>query len=729
MPKQTKKPKETRKGGKRIPHPKGYIDKGLLYKGQVYPLFSDKQSDKSWIIVNSIKSKNINKKDLDRLKASLKEATSDREREEAYISFYKQKGIGVEVTEKVLQLANNRDTEKFIKGSTDEFQDFNKVVRAKVSIKVNKGDQETAPKVEEVSGQGLPKATIKPTKIEEPDDDKPSKEKQEETIANVIKDGMSGVVKYMVDGGYKIGVDALNALYDDLVGEDLRKAQRIADGATTIYKKLETLSPYVVGSLILKGIFPLYDPAVVYSAGLLLAKLDQTIKPKTLEQIENEVVEQKELNEIVESKRIEYDKKFIKESEVYLGKTLGEGQSTGFIGAGNIPMKDMVAIRAENIKKYMDMKGYKSTGEFTKEDIDKLFPDKARERKLQDEAMNKAIKDTPPDPVGKRETFGKGDPSKRNIKMEINEAPRASRAPPTPPAPAKQGETAEEVTEQIQERLMGQEGTAGYSPTTDEATGLDLDDEEDTGIHNEAIQRIATINDYDFSFTKKSLLLVNPLPNDQNALKKMGEKCIREYGFLLGILVPKDNYSKQEVEELYTLKHILKEVIRLEAQYKRALLKMRVSAPVASGSNQLDKLMSEGQLGLVLNAGSLNISPQQAVEQSSTSPVLPQQQQQEPKQGIDLKEKQQKPQMDVFEEMGMKKKGKKKKGRLNMEYKKNRKLMLKQPRNIVLRGRINNPPQYQNLRSEAERLNENPIPLAFKSNNRMNQMRRFNVNY
>ena len=181
-------PKETRTGGKRIPHPKGYIDKGLLYKGQVYPLFSDKQSDKSWIIVNSIKSKNINKKDLDRLKASLKEATNDREREEAYISFYKQKGIGVEVTEKVLQLANNRDTEKFIKGSTDEFQDFNKVVRGNASIRVNKGDQETAPKIEEVSGQGLPKATIKPTKIEEPDDDA-LKEAVDEYLEEVKKIG------------------------------------------------------------------------------------------------------------------------------------------------------------------------------------------------------------------------------------------------------------------------------------------------------------------------------------------------------------------------------------------------------------------------------------------------------------------------------------------------------------------------------------------------------------
>ena len=302
---------------------------------------------------------------------------------------------------------------------------------------------------------------------------------------------------------------------------------------------------------------------------------------------------------------------------------------------------------------------------------------------------------------------------KRNIQMEIKEVPQE---------PAKQTETSGEVREQIQEKLMEQEGTAGYSFREGQEGGLDLDDEEDIGLHNEAIQRVSTMNDYDYTFTKKSLLQVNPLPNDPKMLRKMGERCIREYGHLLGILAPKDNFSKKEVEELYTLKHILKQVIRLEAQYKRALLKMRV----ASGSNQLDKLMANGQLGLVMNAGSMNVSPQKAVEQMSSSPLQAQAQQ------ATAPREQDKP-VDVFQELGEKKikaKGKEKqRRRMNMEYQGKRKAMLRQPKNIVLRGRINDPPQYQNLRSEAERLNENPIPIAFKSNNRMNQMRRFNVNY
>ena len=55
-------------GGKIIYHKRGFIDKGILYKGQVYPVFSMKQGDRSWSLINSLKSKNITKKDLERLK-------------------------------------------------------------------------------------------------------------------------------------------------------------------------------------------------------------------------------------------------------------------------------------------------------------------------------------------------------------------------------------------------------------------------------------------------------------------------------------------------------------------------------------------------------------------------------------------------------------------------------------------------------------------------------------
>jgi hypothetical protein len=83
--------------------------------------------------------------------------------------------------------------------------------------------------------------------------------------------------------------------------------------------------------------------------------------------------------------------------------------------------------------------------------------------------------------------------------------------------------------------------------------------------------------------------------------------------------------------------------------------------------------------------------------------------------------------MNIFEEMGKKKKGKRK--MINTEYTTRRRAMLKEPRNIVFKGRINPTPQFQNLRSEAERLNENPVPLVFKSNPNMNRMRRFSTGY
>lgn len=559
--------KETKSGKKKFIHKRGFIDKGILYKGQVYPVFSMKQDGRSWNLLNSLKSKNITKKDLETLKGLLSNASTSREREEAYIRFNKEKGIPEEVSIKALELSNNRLSEKFITSNNDDFEDFNKVVRGEAFIKVNKGEQETAPKVEEVSGQGLKKEkVIKPSKVEEPDDDDDKELEQ-------------AVDKYL---------------------EEVEKIGRENKGGVRGKEKLENDS------------FKLY-------------------------------------------------KKYFNDFDY-----------------------NDVAIE---INKRSKLKPKEETKEEKEEEEEP-------EQKVEEEQEEE-------------------EPETPNIKMEINEKP------PT-------DETPEEITEQIQERLMEQEGTAGFSPVNDES-GLDLDNNEDTGLHNEAIQRIATMNNYDYTFTRTALFSLNPLPNDVNLLKKMGEKTLREYGFLLGILEPKDKFSKKEVEELKTLEHILKQVIRLEVEYKKALLKMRVSS-VATGNNQLENLMNQGQLGLVLNAGSVNISPQEAVEKMSKSSLL----QEEPKQ----EQPKTKPPVDVFQELGEKKikgKGNKKKERkrrlLSMGFQDKRKAMLREPKNIVLRGRIQEPVLYQNLRSEAERLNENPIPIVFKSNPNMNRMRRFNVSY
>ncbi len=317
---------------------------------------------------------------------------------------------------------------------------------------------------------------------------------------------------------------------------------------------------------------------------------------------------------------------------------------------------------------------------------------------------------------------------------------------------AKQPESSDQIQMQIQDRLEQTEGTAGldYSRREDEGIGLDKDNIEDTGIHNEAIQKIATANDYDFSFTKQSLLTVNPLPDDRATLRKMGEKCIREYGFLLNILKPKDNYSKREVEELYTLKHILKQVIRLETGYKRAILKLRIGGQ-GEGSGFTDggvgDLMANGQLGLILNTGSLNMSPQQIIQGATQQPTAgapPQQPQAtaqpppqvpgQPAQPAQPAPPQQiqpraPPPIDIFKELNQKKS--RRRISLKMKRKPKKAVFKQNDKTIVIKGRPIADVDYQNLRSEAERINQNPIPILFKSRTNKSEKRlnRFTVNY
>ena len=62
--------------------------------------------------------------------------------------------------------------------------------------------------------------------------------------------------------------------------------------------------------------------------------------------------------------------------------------------------------------------------------------------------------------------------------------------------------------------------------------------------------------------------------------------------------------------------------------------------------------------------------------------------------------------------------------------KKPKKAVFKQNQNIVIKGRPIADVDYQNLRSEAERINQQPIPLLFKSKNSSEKQRnRFTVNY
>ena len=85
------------------------------------------------------------------------------------------------------------------------------------------------------------------------------------------------------------------------------------------------------------------------------------------------------------------------------------------------------------------------------------------------------------------------------------------------------------------------------------------------------------------------------------------------------------------------------------------------------------------------------------------------------------------PPVDVFKELSKKQT----RGRVSLRVtKKPKKAVFKQNQNIVIKGRPIADVDYQNLRSEAERINQQPIPLLFKSKNSSEKQRnRFTVNY
>ena len=66
-----------------------------------------------------------------------------------------------------------------------------------------------------------------------------------------------------------------------------------------------------------------------------------------------------------------------------------EKKFTGFIGSGNINDENMIKIKESNLKKYIDMKDYKSVNELTKLDKLKLNPTKSNSEKIKE--YNKTI--------------------------------------------------------------------------------------------------------------------------------------------------------------------------------------------------------------------------------------------------------------------------------------------------------------------------------------------------
>ncbi len=308
----------------------------------------------------------------------------------------------------------------------------------------------------------------------------------------------------------------------------------------------------------------------------------------------------------------------------------------------------------------------------------------------------------PPQPPGQQQPPG-------------GQAPQAPQPPgqqaPQPPVQPQAPQPPEEVEINPKEQIMERGETLPFG--MDEKT---TDDKMDVGIHNFSIQRIATANDIDFTFRKSMIKQFNPkIQNPKNII----EKIILEYGFLLFIEESLDNFSIEEAYELMTLKDILLENIRVDKQVKQSLIKIKDNIITASGDGDPENPFSGNDIGFILNGQSLGISPQQLVQnlQNINQPQAPPQAQPVPPQAPPQAQPvppQAPPPVDTYQTLNPKLK---KKGRLNLKKKKQKKRVgIKPAQNLIFRSRLVNPVNYQNLRNNAEQIEHTGNDLIFRNN-------------
>ena len=120
--------------GKTINHPKGFLNRGLTFDKQVFPVFKATQAGATtWGFVEKLNKANrtANKVfDLIKVLEATKEEGGDLK--QAYIAFYSdlfKEDVPQEVIETAYTLANNEDAKKFITDSIVPFADFSDVVR------------------------------------------------------------------------------------------------------------------------------------------------------------------------------------------------------------------------------------------------------------------------------------------------------------------------------------------------------------------------------------------------------------------------------------------------------------------------------------------------------------------------------------------------------------------------------------------------------------------------
>ena len=672
----------------------GLID-GVLYKGivvgnQVYPIFSVNQNNKDgtrWKILGAMDKRNQKIEDWDKVKRELEKIENPLDRLIKYFRLMEDRGISKDVATKTYDLANVEFTSNIIEdvGGTNRnmknIYDKYKKLQTQSDYVPSKDRKEMKPKRED--------------KVE----------KQEKTITE-----------------NKTPIDDFE-VFD--VDEDGKKTKQKIDGEPKEKKEDKANVKLVITDD--KKTRKKVGKVKVIKIG---KKLEQEVK-KNLDEKDNIILTS--LDEDYYNK-IKKDGMAEKIYEFFMGDTQPLAETDRFFE--NIHDQYLNAINGIGVQgsKYENMNQLdifnsffdteKEINEFTDFMLKKAIPNARKGRMMKEMGILEAMKEeTKPKTIKSGLSFESGEKNTPPPKSETPPPPK-SETPPPPPPPSpknnipKETETAEQTKENIQMRISEQD-RSGYAPKMEDDEGLDLDNELDVGIHNQAIQVVATANNYDFSFQKNMILKTANLPNDKKLLRRMGMKCVMEYGHLLGVLKPKQNFSKKEVEELYTLKEILKKNIRLNSSYKKAILRMNNNG----GMDKMEEMYNRGDLGLLLDADSVGVSsPQKIIEEQSQSEILPQEQRAENAQKVKEELKQ------VSKKLNTKPRKKKRSGIIDMDYQ-DRRGKFKEIKQLSFRGRISDEPVLNQL-TQSENIGNESKSIDFNINkNKTISFNRLNIQY
>ena len=187
----------------------------------------------------------------------------------------------------------------------------------------------------------------------------------------------------------------------------------------------------------------------------------------------------------------------------------------------------------------------------------KLRGSQEEDEAMKDEAMKEAIAETPADSVGRRDTFGKGDPSQ----------------PPSEPPEEPTGPTPEEQESGEAERARDKAGDVQEEEQAREQLEKDFIPDVSKFGHTMAVQNIFTKFNKDFTYFKSLVANTELRPSDDKKNRKMQvDRIIAEYSSLFPIEKVNSDYTYEECLEIVTLKYTYIQNIRFENSWKRALI-------------------------------------------------------------------------------------------------------------------------------------------------------------